>query len=189
MVKSHTRKQVSNFMKSLSKEQLQDKSRQACKKMCATPEFQQASKIMMFLSFEIEVDTSYAIEKALQDGKMVLVPAIDWENQKLIPVILPSLDCEMVYDRYDLRHPAEAKTVAVRDVELIVVPGMGFDLKGNRLGRGGGFYDRLLSHSSFRGVNCGLALEEQIIEKVPVLDHDVPLNMLVTDQAVRRFGN
>jgi len=175
-------------MEKLPKEQLRLKSRDACEKMCATPEFQQVSKVMMFLSLEMEVDTSYAIEKAFQDGKMVLVPSIDWENQKLIPVVLPSLDCEMVYDRYDLRHPAQAEAVAVSDVELIVVPGMGFDLRGNRLGRGGGFYDRLLSHSSFCGVNCGLALEEQIIEEVPVLDHDVPLDMLVTDQAVRRFG-
>jgi 5-formyltetrahydrofolate cyclo-ligase len=76
----------------------------------------------------------------------------------------------------------------VADIDLVVLPGLGFDPFGNRLGRGRGFYDRFLAHRDYRAVSCGLALEEQFVESVPVGPHDMPIDMLVTDKNVRRFG-
>ncbi len=73
------------------------------------------------------------------------------------------------------------------NIDLVIVPGMGFDLQGNRIGRGRGFYDRFLAHRDWAGIACGLALEEQVADVVPVSDHDRRIQMLVTDAAVRRF--
>jgi len=190
MAKKDARKQILDFLKSLPKDQLQQKSLVACEKLCAAPEYQQASVVMMFLSLVEEVDTTWALKSALADGKTVLVPGIDWNNHHLVPMKLTSLDCPMKDDRYGLRYPAHGEEMSINEIDFIVVPGLGFDEQGNRLGRGGGFYDRFLSHDGLKGVPalcCGLALEEQILEQVPVHQHDVRLHMLVTDQQVRRF--
>jgi 5-formyltetrahydrofolate cyclo-ligase len=86
-----------------------------------------------------------------------------------------------------IREPVSGMPVPVMDIDLVIVPGLGFDQRGNRLGRGRGFYDRFLSHRDFRGRSCGLSLEEQFVDEVPADDLDVRIHMLVTDQRVRRF--
>ena len=73
-------------------------------------------------------------------------------------------------------------------IDLVIVPGMGFTAGGLRIGRGLGFYDRFLAQSQFIGRSCGLAFESQVLSDLPVLDHDMPLSMLVTEQGVRRFA-
>ena len=70
---------------------------------------------------------------------------------------------------------------------MVIVPGLGFDKDGNRLGRGRGFYDRFLAHPEFKGVACGLAFEEQFVSEIPVGPLDRHVDMLVTDKKVRRF--
>jgi 5-formyltetrahydrofolate cyclo-ligase len=81
------------------------------------------------------------------------------------------------------------KPVPVNLVDLVIVPGLGFTANGYRIGRGMGFYDRFLAQSDFIGLSCGLAFEEQVVDELPVLDHDMPLSMLVTDNGIRRFAS
>jgi 5-formyltetrahydrofolate cyclo-ligase len=71
----------------------------------------------------------------------------------------------------------------------VVVPGLGFTPDGHRIGRGMGFYDRFLAQPEFLGLSCGLAFEEQMVPSVPILDHDMPLSMLVTDRGILRFAS
>jgi len=87
-----------------------------------------------------------------------------------------------------LREPVEGMPVPVSDIDLVIVPGLGFDEQGNRLGRGRGFYDRFLSHRDFRGTACALAFEEQVVPAVPTGEGDMGVDMLVTDVRVRRFA-
>ncbi len=144
---------------------------------------------MLFLSLEGEVDTSPAILKCFQRQKTVVVPSIIWQQRHLIPVTMTSLSCDMTHDRHGLRYPAAGQPMPIDEIDLIVVPGIGFDRAGNRLGRGGGFYDRFLSRDGFRGLICGLAFEEQVIETIPMMEHDIRLNLLVTDKGVLRFNH
>jgi 5-formyltetrahydrofolate cyclo-ligase len=71
---------------------------------------------------------------------------------------------------------------------MVVAPGLGFDRKGNRLGRGGSYYDRFFTNKELKAPKCGFAFSEQVIETVPVTEHDVPVDMLVTDEEVLYFG-
>ena len=77
----------------------------------------------------------------------------------------------------------------VEFIDLVIVPGLGFTETGHRIGRGMGFYDRFLAQSDFVGLSCGLAFAEQMVEALPMLDHDVPLSMLATDRGLRRFAS
>ena len=102
-------------------------------------------------------------------------------------VKLPHLDCEMEIDQHGLRNPKDTEEIPVIRINLVVVPGLGFDKHGNRLGRGGGYYDRFFDHNRFHGTKCGLGFEEQLVDEIPMLEHDIVLDMLVTDKTVRRF--
>ena len=88
-----------------------------------------------------------------------------------------------------MREPVSGKPVPLEFIDLVVVPGLGFSATGHRIGRGMGFYDRFLAQAEFVGLSCGMAFEDQVIDDLPVLDHDMPLGMLVTDRGVRRFAS
>ena len=77
--------------------------------------------------------------------------------------------------------------IPIAMIDLVIVPGLGFDEFGNRLGRGRGFYDRFLAHPEFHGVACGLAFAAQLFGAIPVGPLDRQVDMLVTDAKVRRF--
>ena len=185
--KKNTRKRLLEVINSLSVKETHEKSLAACRKLVSTQEYRCASVVMMFLSLPREVNTQWAVEYMLNNGKRVVVPHVVWNDRQMVPVVLSSLDCEMTTDRYGLRCPKQAKTVKIDEIDLMIVPGIGFDMAGRRLGRGGGFYDRFLSNTCFNGMLCGLAFSEQVVSDVPINKNDVNINMLVTDQGINRF--
>jgi len=189
MSKGTIRKYLRSLLEDIPLGEFEEKSRRACGELCRTPEFGRAETIMMFLSLPKEIDATEAIKFALEKGKRVLVPAVSWGDKSIEPIIISSLNCEMTEDRYGLRHPADERAVAVSEIDLVILPGMGFDNVGNRLGRGGGFYDRFLGGDDFKGVSCGLGLEEQVLDEIPVNRDDVKIDMLVTDKEIRNFNS
>ena len=72
------------------------------------------------------------------------------------------------------------------EVELALVPGLAFDLAGGRLGRGKGYYDRLLGDPAFRATKAGVCLEERILPAIPMEPHDIPMDLIITEQRVVR---
>ena len=168
---------------------LRKKSSQACRLLVNTAEFQSAHVVMMFLSLPDEIDSSVAIKHALIAHKRVAVPRVDFAQKIMLPVELKNLDEEMFTDRYGIKVPLNSAHINIADIDLVVVPGLGFDTQGNRLGRGGGYYDKFLSNPRCRAIKCGFAFEEQLIESIPMHNHDIKVDMLVTDNCMRRFGN
>ena len=182
------RQQISDRLKALGDREIQQKSSQACKQLCELDEFKNAQVIMIYLSLPREVDTSAAILEVFEAGKKALVPKMVWEERKLIPVVIETLNCEMEIGRFGLRNPVGNQTLPVSGIELVVIPGLGFDESGNRIGRGAGFYDRFLADNQFSGFRCGLAFEDQVLETIPVSDHDMSVDLLVTEKQIRRFN-
>ena len=163
------------------------KSEAACERLCQLAEFEQAGTIMMYMSLASEVDTRPAIERALAAGKTVVVGKVVGQDCQIEAVRLSSLHEAMARDQYGVRYPEDATSVDVGAIDLVVVPGLGFDGTGNRLGRGGGYYDRFLNTVSLRALRCGLAFAEQVLEHIPVDEHDQPVHLLVTDEQTHRF--
>lgn len=164
------------------------RSAAACRLLCAQSEYQRAETVMLFLSTPLEVDTQPIALQAWADLKRVLAPRVSFDQRRMLPIEIHSLSSGVEEGYMGIREPAEGMPVPVSDIDLVVVPGLAFDLNGNRLGRGRGFYDRFLSHPDFRGVSCALALEEQIVDAIPTGPADVRIHMLVTDRAVHRFA-
>ncbi len=188
MPKKALRQELRQRLAALAPETLQQRSAAACRLLCAQDEFRRAEVVMIFLSTPLEVDTRQLALQAWADGKRVLAPRVSWDQRRMLPIEIHSLVSGVEDGYMGIREPVEGLPVPVSDIELVVVPGLGFDEHGNRLGRGRGFYDRFLSHPDFRGVSCALALEDQVVADIPVGPSDVAIDMLVTDTKVRRFG-
>jgi len=161
----------------------------ACSLLTSAPEFAAASCVMIFLSTPDEIDTSPLALRCWQEGKTVIVPKIiSWQDARMLPVEISSLgDSELRTGRHGLREPVAGSPIPPAMIDLAVIPGLGFTLGGERIGRGKGFYDRFLGSSGFLGVSAGLCFEQQIVETVPTEPHDVSMAMLVTQRGIRRI--
>jgi len=144
---------------------------------------------MMFVSLTHEVDTSEAILHAWQLGKAVAVPKISWQQRHMIPVQINSLETGFSTSASGLKNPISGLPVPFGDIDLVVTPALGFDKKGNRLGRGGSFYDRFFANPELKAERCGLAFTEQLLESIPVAEHDMPVEILVTDEEIIYLDN
>ena len=164
-----------------------EKSRRACENLIETPEFQNACTVMMYMSLPHELDICEAILKAWQTGKTVAVPKISWEQRHMIPVEITSLETGFSTEVLGLRNPVNGRPVPFEDIDLVVTPALGYDRKGNRLGRGGSYYDRFLANERLKAVRCGMGFDEQVVDQIPVTEHDKPIDFLVTDKEVIYF--
>jgi 5-formyltetrahydrofolate cyclo-ligase len=164
------------------------KSLAACALVATSPEFMQARVVMLYLSTDEEIDTAPLALRCWQAGKSVVVPKVSWDQRRMLPVEITTLQTGITSTGPGIREPMAGKPIPLDLIDFVIVPGLGFSVTGYRIGRGMGFYDRFLAQSDFIGRSCGLAFEEQIVEALPVLDHDVPLSMLVTDGGIRRFA-
>jgi 5-formyltetrahydrofolate cyclo-ligase len=142
---------------------------------------------MVFLSLPTEIDTTPLVLHAWRDHKRVLAPKVSWEQRRMLPIEIQSLSDDVSESPLGIREPAQGVPIPVGSIDLAIVPGLGFDRHGHRIGRGRGFYDRFLAHRDWQGVSCGFAIQEQIVEQVPVTDKDVGVNMLITDAEINRF--
>ena len=188
MDKAHLRRQLQNRLVAIGSEQRNEKSRKACQNLVSIPQFQSASTVMMYLSLPHEVDTVDAILHAWQLGKTVAVPKVSWQQRHMIPVRINSLETGFSTEVAGLRNPVTGVPVPFEEIELVVTPGLGFDMEGNRLGRGGGYYDKFFTNHELDVNRCGFAFSEQVIDDVLATCKDEPVDFLVTDDEILYFN-
>jgi 5-formyltetrahydrofolate cyclo-ligase len=189
MDKAQLRSELQNCLLAMPQEQRDEKSRKACQNLISLAQFQDASTIMMYLTLPNEADTSEAILNAWQHGKVVVVPKVLREHRHMIPVQIHSLERGIQTYDWGLRNPTAGIPIPFGEIDMVVTPALGFDKKGNRLGRGGAYYDRFFANSDLRASRCGFAFSEQFINSIPVTEHDKPMDILVTDEEITYFNN
>ncbi len=151
-----------------------------------------AGVVMLYAADEGEPDLDGLIGLGVAAGKTVCVPRVDWEGKRLIPAAVGS-PADLEPDRHGIRVPTgTCASVSPELVELLVVPGVGFDRSGNRLGRGGGFYDRFLAERSAEGsmrmVVIGACFAAQVVGRVPSGIHDRRVDGLVTEAGLEMMA-
>jgi 5-formyltetrahydrofolate cyclo-ligase len=187
--KSAIRRNLREVLAQMSEATRHAKSLAACSLITASPEFAAAGCIMVYLSSPPEVDTASLALRAWQAGKTVVVPKVSWDQRRMLPIEINSLNTGLTTTGPGVREPIAGNPMPLEFIDLVIVPGLGFTNTGYRIGRGMGFYDRFLAQSEFLGLSCGLAYAEQVVSDLPILDHDVPLSMLATDKGLRRFAS
>lgn len=186
-MKKELRTRLRNLLHDLDPQDVQEFSRRAAQRLFGEPEYRRAEIMMVYLSLPSEADTTAIVLQAWQDRKKVTAPQVIWDSRQMLPIEIRNLDEDIGSNQFGIREPIRGLPIPIGLIDLVVVPGLGFDPFGNRLGRGRGFYDRFLGNPEFRGVACGFALEQQMVDSIPAAHHDMKVRMLVTDERVRRF--
>jgi len=139
--------------------------------------FRKAKNVMFYISFDGEVDTEKMIKHARMLGKIVTVPVCS-KSRRIIPCLLND-NVKLVRGLYGTWVPAVKRALGCRAIDLVIVPGVAFDRRGNRLGRGKGYYDRFLRKLPDNTTSIGLAFDFQILPKVPTTRRDVSVKRVI----------
>ncbi|NMB44803.1 MAG: 5-formyltetrahydrofolate cyclo-ligase [Firmicutes bacterium] len=146
----------------------------------ALPMVVSARRIMLFLAFGSEVDTWLLLDQAIALGKEVVAPVCLPETKALA---LYPITCrtEAEPGHWGIHEPRKVgEPVAPHTLDVVVVPGVAFDGRGNRIGYGGGYYDRFLEQAT-QAWKVGVCYDLQLLEDVPAAKHDIPVDVLVTE--------
>lgn len=151
------------------------------------PQFISARSVMFYVSFRSEVETHAMIREALATGKTVIVPVTDMKDNRLALSRLEDFDNDLAPGTWGILEPKPEKLRPVSchdiDIDLVITPGAAFSINGNRIGYGGGFYDRLLK--DYKKCVMALAFEIQILSDVPFsTERDVPVDHIITEKRV-----
>lgn len=141
-----------------------------------TAAFIVAEKILMYHSLPDELST-HAFLRKWGNKKKFYLPRVNGVNLD----ILPYDESRLELGAFHIEEPTGSDTVNADEIELIVVPGVAYDRKGHRLGRGKGFYDRLLAES--KATKIGIAYEFQIVDEIPTEPHDISMDIVISPSA------
>jgi 5-formyltetrahydrofolate cyclo-ligase len=184
--KADLRKKILKELKSQPVQLQLERSETIQKKLESQLFYQSARVFMYYISFEHEVRTEALIQAAIQGGFVVSVPRVNVTTQSLdcVPIKDPKSDLQP--GTYGILEPKASlkSTIDPSQVDLVIVPGLGFDSRGNRLGRGKGYYDTFLKTCSKQARFCGLGYEFQMREHLPTSPGDAVMHHVVTEEGV-----
>lgn len=156
-----------------------------CRRLSVLPELSAAPVVLGYAAHGTELSIDPALQLLLRDGATVCLPWV--EGPRLGVGVVTNLEADLVPGWRGLREPRlPRQPVRPHALDAAVVPGVGFDLLGNRLGYGGGHFDRLLGRLR-RGVPViGVAFDEQVVSRLPAAPHDRPVDVIITPNRTLR---
>ena len=176
-MKTALRAMIRERLKNISPAVREVESIDLCERLKA--QFQSAHAILFFAPLPDELDVWPVLELSLALGTTCALPYFDAEKKSYGAKIVQKLPADIVTGKFGVREPAAScGEIPLNRFDLVLVPGMAFDLGGNRLGRGQGFYDRILSAAS--GIKCGVCHNFQLLEKIPTEAHDARVDFIFT---------
>jgi len=177
--KSELRQQLRAKLKSLAAGDCAESSLRACELLRAQMIWKNAGAILFYAPLPDEVDLSPLLDEALAAKKIVALPRFLVATKTYAAVQIKSWKDDGAPGKFGIHEPSEnCPVIPLNHLDLVLAPGVGFDSIGHRLGRGQGFYDRLLAQVS--GIKCGIAFDEQMVQEIPAEPHDVRLNCILT---------
>ncbi len=177
--KAEIRRQIRELKRAVPLEEKLQRSEGIMRQVEAQPEFQAAQTVLLYWSMADEVQTHAFVEK-WHSEKTLLLPCVDGDDLLLRQYTGP--DCMVAGEQFGIGEPAAEVPVftALDTIELIIVPGVAFDPAGNRMGRGRGFYDRLLKTTP-HAMKIGVAFDFQMLDSIPTEPFDVKMDHVITE--------
>lgn len=159
--------------------------KQLCENILSHPWFSQAGTVMAYAALAGEPDLEAVLDAALRLGKRLVLPRCE-EKGIMTGRQITSL-AQLETGAYGIREPAQsAVAIEPREIDLILVPGMAFDCRGGRLGRGAGYYDRYLA--GYSGKTMGVCYQSRMMETVPMEEFDKKMDAVATDEHIILCG-
>ncbi len=174
--KDNLRNRMRSRLAELPAAELRAHSAAVWERLAALPAFTAARCVCAYVSTGHEIETRGLIRQLLALGRRVCVPAFAGEYA---PAEIQDFDADLVKGKFGILEP---RTVIPAEPDVWLVPGLAFDAKGNRLGRGRGFYDAMLRQA--RGLKLALAHDFQLLDEVPADARDARVDFIVTESRV-----
>ena len=190
MNRNEIRQDVLRSRMSMPSGQVEKKSRIIMEKIMSSDVYRKARSLMVYVDFRNEVGTASLIVRALEEGKRVSVPITGIKEKKLTPSELLDYPGDLEPGAWGILEPGKdcIRPVHPGDLDMVVVPGVAFDPAGNRLGYGGGFYDRFLPGTRPGIVYLAPAFEIQMVDNVFPGPLDVPVHIVITEERIFTSG-
>ena len=177
--KAALRKQIRAVLRNISPAARSAASAQLCARLTEQSFWKNAATILFFAPLPDEADVWPLLEKMVAGEKIIALPRFDPADQIYTARRVQNPRVEIGIGQFGIREPRlYCGEIVWSRLDLILVPGVAFDLSGRRLGRGRGFYDRLLVETT--GLKCGIAFDEQIADEVPAAAHDQQMDFILT---------
>jgi len=173
------RKKVATHKQSLSNETKAYLSQKVCFALSQTEVFQKARCVALYYSMDDEVQTVELINEWYERKNLVL-PTISGKNMNFHTYTGMG---NTSIGALGITEPVNTKQIQPEEIDLIIVPGVAFDHKGNRIGRGKGFYDRFLSKIN-NTTTIGICFGFQLMERIPAENHDIKMDMVITEDVI-----
>ncbi|MFH1519760.1 MAG: 5-formyltetrahydrofolate cyclo-ligase [Candidatus Omnitrophota bacterium] len=184
--KQEIRQKLLKRLLSLTKDEIKRRSKNVADRLSELPVYKEAKAIMVYYPLPGEVDI---LDKIREDigSKRFCFPVMDLEAKNLRIFESTNLDTDLCLGPWGVMQPDTKRTkeVDIRDIDVVIVPGLAFDRQNNRLGRGAGFYDRFLRNINPPTKKVGIAFEFQILENLPInLPWDQKVDTVVSERLV-----
>jgi len=177
LTKQRIRSKILLKLKTQKEEERIYKSSIVKDKLFKTREFKKAKIVMFYVSCVGEVETKDMIKQAQKFGKIIVAPTCA-KNRMLKPCFFEK-GARLIRGPYGIREPVTRSCINPKKIDLVVAPGLAFDRRGHRLGRGKGYYDRFLKKMPAKTPCIGLAFDFQILPAIPTTDQDVNVNKVI----------
>ena len=175
MQKKELRKLIRQRKAEHTAEEKAGMSARICRQVLTDPHWAKANNVFLYHALTDEVDTTMLIDAAMHEGKTVLLPVIDGDDLRL-KIHTGATQT----GSYSIQEPIGEEFTCYKEIALAIVPGMAFDKKGNRLGRGRGFYDRTLPKLA-EAYKIGLCFPFQLLESIPCEAYDIKMDAVLYD--------
>ena len=172
MTKHELRQEIRRLKALVSQQERSDLSLQACRSLIASACWSESQHVLLYHALPDEVDTTLLVNDARSKGKHVYLPRVVGEELQVVP-----FNESLVEGAFGIKEPVGEALSNLNEINLAIIPGMAFDLLGHRLGRGRGYYDRLLPKLNCKKV--GLCFPFQVFEMVPSEAHDVVMDEII----------
>ena len=173
------RRSVRERLQAMTPQQRAQASAQACALLRQQPTWREARTVLLYAPMPEELDVWPLVIEAAASGKSLALPRFDPAKKQYTACRVSDLATDIRAGSFGIREPGpHCSHRILKEADFILVPGLAFDLRGRRLGRGKGYYDQLLAQ--VRGITCAVAFDEQIVSEVPVEPHNILVNCLLT---------
>lgn len=185
--KKDLRKIILNKRNSIDNSTKEEMDRELFNKLINLDLYKEAKNIFIYLSFGSEIDTKPIIDRALEEGKEVYIPKVYKINKEMRAIRLNTFE-DLEKNSMGILEPKDDfNFIAKEKIDLIIVPGTVFDFKGNRIGYGGGYYDRFLSDIEEKRNKIVLAYELQIVDNIEAEEHDIKVDYIITNSRINKI--
>ena len=182
--KAELRKAIIERRAALSLPARQTANRAISKQVLALGGFNDAQTVMAYMNIAAEFSTSEIVRAALDRDKLLVLPKVNRAEQRLDLYRVDNIDTDLTPGTWGIPepNPERCEKISAEEIDFVLIPGIAFDADCNRLGYGGGYYDRLLEDLGPFTSLVAPAFSVQIVGRVPIEPHDIPLNLIVTEQ-------